>query len=598
MDSFPTTVEAPRKSLELLFKVSREFSTGADLNAVLNSVLSLCIEHVKAISGSIVVLDDHKQPIETAFMMPGYDIDHRYPQLYLTYEYGLAGWVARKLTPVLIEDTRQDRRWLQRPDDAEECTGSKSALSVPVMVHEQIIGVITLVHSIPGFFREEHLHLVQTIAEQTGMAILNARLILEYKHHLMLEDAWAECAVSISESKSQDDLLRTIVRKISRALKTERVSLCLLDQESGDLIFRVVNSPAQKSLVGKHISAGKGIIGWVLKSESGLIVPDISLDARYQPDVNLDMDLSQKSQALICSMIRSQGEILGVIIASATAPATFDQQHLRLLEGVGAMIGLVIRQTHFYEESPTSRENYREDLIEMVYHDLRSPLSNVVSSLEALNGLVRGDETVDSLLKIALRSTQHAQRLTTSLLDINRLEAGQKFGQRDWVNIESLLDYSISAVHFLTSEKHVYLSKESNVESISIWVDEDMIRRVIINLLENAVKFTPSKGKIWVGAKRMNDVILFWVRDFGPGISPANQEKIFKKFVRLQPQKKARGLGLGLAYCQLAVRAHGGEIWVESQPGEGACFKFTLPITSKEPSDVDAPPGGAATLED
>lgn len=205
---------------------------------------------------------------------------------------------------------------------------------------------------------------------------------------------------------------------------------------------------------------------------------------------------------------------------------------------------------------------------------------------------------MDSLLKIALRSTQHAQRLTTSLLDINRLEAGQKFGQRDWVNIESLLDYSISAVHFLTSEKHVYLSKESNVESISIWVDEDMIRRVIINLLENAVKFTPSKGKIWVGAKRMNDVILFWVRDFGPGISPANQEKIFKKFVRLQPQKKARGLGLGLAYCQLAVRAHGGEIWVESQPGEGACFKFTLPITSKEPSDVDAPPGGAATLED
>jgi signal transduction histidine kinase len=83
----------------------------------------------------------------------------------------------------------------------------------------------------------------------------------------------------------------------------------------------------------------------------------------------------------------------------------------------------------------------------------------------------------------------------------------------------------------------------------------------------------------------MNELVLLWVRDLGPGISPIHQEQIFEKFVRLQPQEKPRGLGLGLAYCRLAVQAHGGEIWVESQPGEGACFKLTLPIISKDKSN-------------
>jgi PAS domain S-box-containing protein len=226
-------------------------------------------------------------------------------------------------------------------------------------------------------------------------------------------------------------------------------------------------------------------------------------------------------------------------------------------------------------------DQVKEDLIEMVYHDLRSPLSNVVSSLETLDAMMFADQTIDSLLKIALRSTEHVQRLTNSLLDINRLEAGQKIGFQSQVNPADLLEYGVGAIHLLTVGKQIQIHIKIRENLEYLWVDEDMIRRVIINLLENAVKFTSSKGKIWVGAKRMKDVILFWVKDFGPGISPSKHEQIFEKFVRLLPQEKSRGLGLGLAYCRLAVQAHGGEIWVESQPGEGACFKFTLPITSK-----------------
>ena len=103
-----------------------------------------------------------------------------------------------------------------------------------------------------------------------------------------------------------------------------------------------------------------------------------------------------------------------------------------------------------------------------------------------------------------------------------------------------------------------------------------MIRRVISNLLENAAKFTPAGGKIQIGARRVDNLLEIWVADNGPGIPSAERERIFDKFSRLSTDVYTKGLGLGLAYCRLAILAHEGRIWVESEPGAGARFIFTL----------------------
>jgi signal transduction histidine kinase len=112
-----------------------------------------------------------------------------------------------------------------------------------------------------------------------------------------------------------------------------------------------------------------------------------------------------------------------------------------------------------------------------------------------------------------------------------------------------------------------------------VWVDADMIRRVVINLLENAVKFSPTDSDVQVGARRLEGQVEVWVQDHGPGIPPENRERIFNKFTRLQGANTPKGLGLGLAFCRLAVQAHGGKIWVESQPEQGSRFVLTLPVT-------------------
>jgi signal transduction histidine kinase len=108
-----------------------------------------------------------------------------------------------------------------------------------------------------------------------------------------------------------------------------------------------------------------------------------------------------------------------------------------------------------------------------------------------------------------------------------------------------------------------------------------MARRVLINLMENAVKFTPPDGRLVVGARHEDEWVHFWVKDNGPGIPLSEQVRIFDKFTRLRGSNKAGGLGIGLAFCRLAVVGHGGKIWVESESGTGSTFHFTLPVASE-----------------
>ena len=109
-----------------------------------------------------------------------------------------------------------------------------------------------------------------------------------------------------------------------------------------------------------------------------------------------------------------------------------------------------------------------------------------------------------------------------------------------------------------------------------------MVHRVFINLLENAIKFTPVEGQIQIGAQTDGVFVKFWIRDNGPGISPADRERIFDKFIRVRGKSRTVGLGLGLAFCRLAVHGHGGEIWVESELEKGSTFWITLPVAQKK----------------
>jgi signal transduction histidine kinase len=170
------------------------------------------------------------------------------------------------------------------------------------------------------------------------------------------------------------------------------------------------------------------------------------------------------------------------------------------------------------------------------------------------------------------------QRLINSLLDTHRLESGQSLTNQKPTSLNELVHDALDAVTPITESKKQTLSNVVPDGIPLVWVDSDMVKRVITNLLENGTKFTPLQGNLTIGAEQDGRWVTVWIQDSGPGIPPESRQMIFEKFTRLQAEKFPKGLGLGLAFCKLAVLAHGGRIWVESKPGEGSRFIFTIPV--------------------
>jgi two-component system, NtrC family, sensor histidine kinase KinB len=220
----------------------------------------------------------------------------------------------------------------------------------------------------------------------------------------------------------------------------------------------------------------------------------------------------------------------------------------------------------------------------MIYHDLRSPLANVLSSLDLMATFVPegSNPSLEMVISIASRSTQRIQRLVSSLLDIHKLEAGQPVASQETAEPQTLIQEALEILQSTLMSKRQVVNLAIEPDLPALWVDADMIRRVLVNLLDNASKFSPEDSQIVVGAIREGEQVRLWVQDAGPGIPESMHEDIFNKFTRLRTRSAPKGLGLGLAFCRLAVGAHGGEIWVESLSEAGSKFQFTLPVAVED----------------
>ncbi|MCC6499087.1 MAG: GAF domain-containing protein [Anaerolineales bacterium] len=690
--STPKDQDRTRQLLELLYHVSREVATALDLRTVLQRVLYEAIQNVGGERCSVVVLDDAGKAVDATIVYGTEMHEHTTQQLRETMERGLAGWVIRNHRGVYIPDTSKDERWLIRPDDALNKSGAKSAICVPLQAREKLVGVLTLVHPIPNSFNAEQLDLMQAIADQAGIAILNARLYTESQRQARVMTALAEGATAMNVSLRMEDLHQRILIQTMQALLVETVALGMIEGEF--VVFRAAAGQNAGNIIGRQIALGEGIAGLAARDGRAVVVQDVTQEKHFS---EADKFSGVEMRALLVSPIQSQGRVIGILEAINPIAKTFDPDALLVMAGIGGFAGSAIQNAQLFEKLQAAHQRYRElfedsidpmvitdwegnileanrqaallsgytaeqlheltidqlhevnwtkigaefetlrenrsaayesslsaqddshipievhaqrvefeeadsiqwilrditqrkemeglrsDLTSMIYHDLRSPLANITSSLDILYTMVPEEdrETVLSIIKIAENSTERIQRLVNSLLDVNRLESGQPVVNQKAVDSLRLIRQAVIDMQPVANGRRQKLDSELPEALPSIWADEDMARRVLINLLENSSKFTPTEGEICVGAGQEDGWVHLWVKDTGPGIPPAEQERVFDKFTRLRGSSKP-GLGIGLAFCRLAVQGHGGRIWIESDSGKGAEFHFTFPVATGE----------------
>lgn len=677
-----------RAILELLYKVSREFATAIDLKTVLQRVLFAAIDNVGGERGSVVVIDEHGRAVDSAIVYGNQVRENTTIQLRETVERGLAGWVVRQREGALIPDTSKDERWLRREDDSAERSGAKSAICVPLLAREKLVGVLTLVHPVPGTYIAENLTLMQAIADQAGVSVMNARLFSESQRQARVMTALAEGAVSMNVSLRVEEAFERILQHTRQALQVETVALGLIDKSTDKIIFHAALGDGARFIKGKSLPIMDGVAGKVVRDGRGMIIPSISASSSLYDSESLE----GHARTMGCAPIHAQGKVIGVLQAFNPVSKNFDSDALLVLTGLGSLGGTVLQNAQLYERLDSARRRYldlfedsidpiiisdlhgavqeanaqaavlsgyrpdelnqflieqmhdidfkklgrrfehvgasavvyesifynkvgekfpvevyarkvffdqvdsiqwifrditarkdldilREDLAAMIYHDLRSPLANILSSVEMLDGLIPAEEREngESILRIARHSIDRIQRLISSLLDINRLEQNQPVGEKQPAKLAELIAEALEAVKPAAEARNQQITVEVPENLPDIQIDVDMIRRVLINLVDNAVKYSPAESAIQITAQSSPKMVQISVQDNGPGVHETDRERIFDKFMRIKRKDGPGGLGVGLAFCRLAVQGHGGKIWIEAAPKQGSMFIFTLP---------------------
>ena len=235
-------------------------------------------------------------------------------------------------------------------------------------------------------------------------------------------------------------------------------------------------------------------------------------------------------------------------------------------------------------ESLKQLEEIRQDLISMIVHDMKSPLSGIMGGLDYLEKLKPGSEEFAGIITVAKNSAQNLLTLITNLLDISKMEDGKLTLHTEKTAMDKLLDQTIKQFDIMCRSEDKKLSTEIEEGLPEVPVDQGIILRVANNLLTNALHHTITDGNILLKVSRSHaNSIEVRIADDGVGIPDEYKDKIFEKFVQVE-RKRARlrtGAGLGLTFCKMAVELHGGRIWVESKPEKGSAFVFSLPFQEK-----------------
>jgi two-component system sensor histidine kinase KdpD len=300
--------------------------------------------------------------------------------------------------------------------------------------------------------------------------------------------------------------------------------------------------------------------------------------------------------AVVCIPLTAGLASLGALVLQRPAGEVVDDAHRGFLEVFARQVAFAIERLRLAEEAraATQRarsEQMRSSLLSAVSHDLRTPLATITGAGTALRddaGRLGPGQRAD-LVDTICTEAERMERLVGNILDMVRIESGGMALRRDWVPLEEVLGSALVRLDARLAGRDVLTDLPEGLPLVP--VDPVLFEQVFVNLLDNAVKYTPAGTPLTIGARVADHVMEIQVADRGPGIPEGQQERIFEKFNR-GAQTGSAGVGLGLPICRGIVEAHGGTISAANREGGGAVFQLRLPMRESPPTTVPAEPEG------
>jgi signal transduction histidine kinase/HAMP domain-containing protein len=473
---------------------------------------------------------------------------------------------------------------------AFETFGIKAAIGAPMLWEGKGIGAIWVAREHAGTFSDKDIALLKTFADQAVIAIQNARLVNETKEALDQQRASGEVLAAISSSIADTSpVFERILTSCERLFAGKVIAIEVVDA-TGTLhieAFRGPEEQVQRQYIVGPVAADASISANAILTRTVQHVPDIAhgkgVPSRSKA-AYLDIDVRS---AIVAPMLW-ENDGIGCISVGRENAGPFSEKDIALLRTFADQAVIAIQNARlFHEIQDKSRQlevanQHKSEFLANMSHELRTPLNAIIGFSEVLLERLFGDlnEKQDDYLKDIHSSGRHLLNLINDILDLSKVEAGRMELDLSTFDLPTAIANAMTLIRERAQRHGIAMGQDVAAGLGNVVADERKFKQILLNLLSNAVKFTPDGGRIDVNARSTGDNIVIAVHDTGIGIAPGDQEAVFEEFrqVGRNYTSKQEGTGLGLALTRRFVELHGGRISVESRPGEGSTFTFTLPL--------------------
>jgi len=457
--------------------------------------------------------------------------------------------------------------------------GIKSLLIVPLRTSIEMIGSIGFGSAKPNAYNQPDMWLAQLLSFHVATALRHTAMFDNAQKRLSQIELVNRIAGRLTSTLDLDRMLEFAAEAIQKNFAYFDVTIFMIENDTKDMVL-VAHSGSYVDFLphGYRQKPGHGIVGWVGMYGEKILANDVSTDSRY-----LSFAYHNTNSELAIP-IKVGTEVVGILNIEDTKLDAFDETDVMVLTTLCDQLGSAIHNATLYNEIKESNKKLLEldklksDFVGIVSHDFRTPLSSIMLAAKSLikKEYVATNQHFKEYLGIIIDQATKLSQLAEDTLTITKMESGQLNYYFKLVNIETLVKEAVSMVKF--SNRH---QLQYNIELDASFVkgDQSKLRQVLLNLVSNAVKYSPRGGMIEISVvNHGSDEILLSIKDNGMGIPEDQLERLFQKFSRVDSAEVSniKGSGLGLWISREIIKAHGGKIWVESEAGIGSSFMFTL----------------------